>query len=367
MTKKLSVVLVVCVVAVLAFVFLVRRSPREEVTPDVPPVERRTERAVIIDLPIVEEVQEPVEPPSPEGIAARRSAFLEELEDLDISKPVRAVIGADGAAANRRERRDALQKLTRQLSPDDVAALRAFLHARFADQEELRLLSFNGIKNDALDVLLRQDELPEGLGGQLVEMYRDDQHDDVWRDYCVQYFAGYYERRWPSPGRRRGPAPLPKPGERQAVDPSPGTLENPERQDIEAAYWEAVSEKDKTIAGTALMAIERLSRVRSEFDRDKIGAAAVDLASDDQCLEGSRITALRVCGLMGRKEVLPAARIVSQTGETTMLRMAAIATLGDLGEEHDIDLVETMAASSEKRIATVAESALQRLKKRLEG
>ena len=70
---------------------------------------------------------------------------------------------------------------------------------------------------------------------------------------------------------------------------------------------------------------------------------------------------------MGKVEALPAARIVSQTGETTMLRMAAIATLGDLGEEQDIDLVETMAASDEKRIATVAESALLRLKKRLEG
>jgi hypothetical protein len=70
--------------------------------------------------------------------------------------------------------------------------------------------------------------------------------------------------------------------------------------------------------------------------------------------------------MMNRTEVLPTARTLAQTGSTTPLRMAATATIGDLGDKSDIELLESLGAGSEKQIKPIAESALKRLKQRLD-
>jgi len=71
--------------------------------------------------------------------------------------------------------------------------------------------------------------------------------------------------------------------------------------------------------------------------------------------------------MMGSKEILPAARMLAQAGETVPLRMAAIATIADLGDATDLELLQSFAASPEKRIATIAQSALKRLDTRQAG
>jgi hypothetical protein len=45
-----------------------------------------------------------------------------------------------------------------------------------------------------LDRLLRQKELPEAMGYQLVDMFTDTESDPVWKDYCVQFMSGFYEK-----------------------------------------------------------------------------------------------------------------------------------------------------------------------------
>jgi len=44
-----------------------------------------------------------------------------------------------------------------------------------------------------------------------------------------------------------------------------------------------------------------------------------------------------------------------------MLRCAAIATLGELGTEDDLALLETYAASSDGRIQRIAQNSLEKL------
>jgi hypothetical protein len=269
--------------------------------------------------------------------------LMREIRRLAPSPAVRLVAGVDPAAGGYKERAGGLKALTRGLATNDVAALRLFLDARFKEQEkgsELGLLEFEGLKNDALSVLLAQDRPPEGLGRQLAAMFRDGEHDDVWRDYCVQYLGPYYDIRWPA-GSKAG--------------------KDPEREEVEAAYWEALKETGKTFAGTALLGIERLSRARSEMGRTNVANVAVSLATNEACIEANRITAFRVSALMGKKEVLPSARMASQTGETGPLRMAAIATIGDLGDASDRELLESLAASKEERIRRIAKAALARL------
>ncbi|MFW6152243.1 MAG: hypothetical protein ACOC6C_04640 [Verrucomicrobiota bacterium] len=156
-----------------------------------------------------------------------QSQLRNRLNELKISPHVRTIIGLDGSDLN--SRRSAMKKLTRNLPQDDIKALKSFLDFRYKDNSSERLLVFEGLKNDALDVLLRQENLPEGIGIRLVKMFSDSEHSDVWRDYCIQYLAPYYQRKWPA-------------GKQLSDDP--------ERKTIEQAYWDATAQADRSFAGT---------------------------------------------------------------------------------------------------------------------
>ena len=69
--------------------------------------------------------------------------------------------------------------------------------------------------------------------------------------------------------------------------------------------------------------------------------------------------------MMGQADVLSTARMVAQTGSTTPLRAAAIATVADLGDETDIELLESMTVAEQKRVAKTATLSLARLMKRV--
>ena len=99
-------------------------------------------------------------------------------------------------------------------------------------------------------------------------------------------------------------------------------------------------ETGKAFAGTALLGIERLSRTRPELDRTNLANTAVSLAVDETATEGNRITGFRLAAGMGMTNVLPWARITAQTGSTGPLRMAAVATIGDLGDTSDRELLK---------------------------
>ena len=93
----------------------------------------------------------------------------------------------------------------------------------------------------------------------------------------------------------------------------------------------------------------------------------LDLASDQEASVANRITALRLCGEQGNAQALETARNLAQNGDTTMLRCAAIATLGELGTEEDLALLETYAASTDERIQRIAQRSLDKLDRKPAG
>ena len=283
------------------------------------------------------------EPPVPVSRSdSPRHVALSPVNTLKLSPAVKTITGLGGSSGYD-DRMKAMCQLTRKLPPDDVKALVLFLDVHSVDQKDLPLEELASVKNDVVDVLLRQEKVEEGLGEDLMRMFHDRKHDDVWRDYCVQYLAQYYGRKWPESTPVAGDAP------------------DAEQSNVEKVLWEAVQEKDTTIAGTALLGLEQLSRNHPGIDTERVVATALALAEDVRCSEASRITAVRLCGMLKKRDVLPIARMLVPPGETIPLRMAALATLGDIGEKEDEVLVQYFATDSEKRIRSLAVATLKKM------
>jgi hypothetical protein len=96
-----------------------------------------------------------------------------------------------------------------------------------------------------------------------------------------------------------------------------------------------------------------------------VGQTAAALADDQRACEATRITALRLSGMLKRSEALDAARFVAQVGATVPLRMAAIATLGELGDFADLIYLQETAVQDTPRFKPIIEAAVQNLRTRL--
>lgn len=257
-----------------------------------------------------------------------------------ISDAVRTLIGVD---ADYNARLEAMRNLARDISPEDIAALMEFLGGIIPDGLAMSPIEYNSIRNDVMEILLRQEQLPNGIGQLLTEIYNNPKQDEIWRNYSIQFMAPFYERQSNKAG---------------GAGSSPA---NNELKLVEESLWKALDERDNSNAATALLGLDNLSGNFPEFEKSDVQAAMVDLATDDTASEANRITALRLCGQQGHVEALEPARDVAQHGETTLLRCAAIATLGDLGSDEDRDLLEAYAISTDKRIQQIALHSLKKL------
>ncbi len=155
------------------------------------------------------EAGEMVQSQSPSGAARTGSGASSVAEELpvesgfefvytgeELSAPVLALLGLDGKLHDYNSLGAAIAMLPKNDIPsDDEAALREMLtwpNDRFP--EGMRPIEINAVKNDVLDRLLRQTELPQEIGLQLVEMASNRENDTVWRDYCIQFMTPFYEK-----------------------------------------------------------------------------------------------------------------------------------------------------------------------------
>jgi hypothetical protein len=287
-------------------------------------------------------------PPAPDPIwrtPAATAKLLRALETAgDPSDAVRTITGTGADRGNARARRAAINQLTVNLATDDISALVQFLINPHNEHSGVSITTYNVLRNDVLEVLLRQDEMPEGLGGLMVAMLRSPAEDPVWRDYSMQYMNEYYSRRW-------------TPESDLETDPEGSD----ERTQMLAAYREAFDHTADTLAGTALIGFERLSRHFPEIPSEEAAAAALQMATNPAMSAASRLTALRICASTGQQGALTTARELAQIGENTALRMAAIATIGDLGTPEDLPLLNALSGSSNEAIARIATTAHERL------
>ena len=175
---KRTILLVACAVAVVTGVsLLMQRLPSEPSIPSQPPKANPPNWPVAKPIDVSQGGSTHAVPPVVEPV--RPDDVRTQLVGLAISPVVKTIIGFDQDHRSKKDRRAALMKLNRKIPATDVKALRVFLSMRPRDQIGIDQNAFDNIRNEVLDVLFRQNHIPEAMGSQLVRMYRDGQQDDM--------------------------------------------------------------------------------------------------------------------------------------------------------------------------------------------
>jgi len=299
----------------------------------------------------------------------RNQQIIDTIAESGVSDAVLDIIG-EGEKKGYNDRMAGIKKLTRDINGTDKKALVDFLHTQYHDEIGMREIAFNAVKNDVLDVLLRQNELVDGLGQVLADMANDDSYGDMWQDYAVQFFASYYEQAFDKTMASKSTKEHKDDSYENSVPSVAREDMNQEQAAMLDTYWGFAEDSENPSAGTALIGLKYLSRNYSEIDQERIVKTAVDIVNDDSRPLGTKITALRMFdtkagGMItdpeAKESAAEAARIIAQTGENTVLRMAAVATLGDLGSDDDVEFLQSMLESDDKNMRKVAQAALDKL------
>jgi hypothetical protein len=246
---------------------------------------------------------------------------------------------------NYRERLETARKLPPNLSSAELDALFAFLRERHTEDEDQ---GGHALKNDVMDALTQQEPLAPQIVALFVELYRDRNQHVVIRDYAVQHLSMAYERLIPS-------------SEGKADGARTG------RAEIAGYLWEALSETDSTIAGTALMGLNRISENTTELDRNRIAATAVKLAGDPGVGDAARISALQVGARLNNPETLPLS-VKLLEGETPAgIRLSAIGAIGLLGSQRELPALNRIIEEGSPMLRPAATTAVGRIQQRLSG
>jgi hypothetical protein len=257
-----------------------------------------------------------------------------------------------------------ITRLYGQHNPMDLIYEEAFgLNGGFSRSDTLALLEFlraphygalrehhNTIRNRILLLLLDEGEIQPEVPVVMMEMLLSKSLDNGWRDYVFQFMPRLLTR------FRAGEVLIPDP----ALFPDPyGSL-------LEA-WWSATELRDGSLAGAALLGMSRYTAIDPEnVPPDVVRDLALDVAEDPFASDMSRIHALQVAANLGDERVLPIARALAGQGSTA-LRRSAIAALGTLGEEEDIERVQRLTENTDlyEMLRPAIDGALARLQDRV--
>ena len=250
----------------------------------------------------------------------------------DVASAVSVVCGAEPASAARYEmRNDALRTISRRrdLPSGDVAALMAYVSSRGG---ALRPEREAALRNDAINLLRRQEPPPDGLAAMLVGMAEDSRADSTLRDYALQHLGAL---------------------QRDVADASVRTA-------IRSALVRAARDVRKPFAGTALYSLA---------DDPKADAAELRRLALALLKPGAnpvaRLSAIQLAGERGYREALPSVReILRGPHRDAVTDIAAVGTLGLIGTASDARLVGEMREKGGERLRPAAETALRRIRER---
>jgi len=279
---------------------------------------------------------EPVRPPA---LATLKEAVaLEEgLPYANRSRALQARFDRQGAEAE-------------PLTVQEVALLMTFLENP-AGPEGLSRSETNALKNDALNLLALQAPDKQALAELLRSIHADPKQDTVMRDYALQTLAG---------------------------------LEGTGNTGPYAQHWKLVEEaadpkrkirsnQESLLAATSLLHLMNagLEGRLSSGKEAEVRHFALAMARNEKLTSSARLTALQVCGQLGVTDARALANELARSDQTAFtLRIAAVATLGDLTDANDkktITYLEDLTNGRNIRLREPARVALKKIQARAGG
>lgn len=257
----------------------------------------------------------------------------------DVSVAVSIIRGDDPATADRYEaRNDALRSIARRrdLARNDVALLMAYVGAT---NDVLRAERTAALKNDVLNLLRNQNPVPDGLAELLIGMLSADEDEVPYPpavlDYCIQHL-----------GALQG-----------------DIKEKALRGRVRAVLVRAARRVSFPYAGTALYSLSEDRRGTAAHDAELKRLTLVLCAPSANA--AARIAAIQLAGQRGWREVLPILRAtLAGARRDAVVDMAAIGSIGLLGREEDLPLLESMRVKGGLRLRPTVDAAVRRIKER---
>lgn len=190
------------------------------------------------------------------------------------------------------------------------------------------------IKNNLTDKVIESKQIDHRMPGLFLSVLANQDQSIVWRDYVIQ-----------------------------KVPHVIGFCNRSERSQLIDLMWSALSDRRGVLAGTALIALLRMSNDLEEIRISRIYAIALQIASDSTYSEGSRLSALGIAEKGGDSTVYRLAEeILNDTGsDSGLLCMSAISVLSKDSNENHRMLFEELMTHSDYRLRTAAKAAIKRL------
>lgn len=238
----------------------------------------------------------------------------------------------------------AVHGLPASLRPEESRSLLTFVQSGsyprgFSPSQNMALV------NDILNVLQRQEEIRSDLVALLEELSANPANPPVIRDYALQHLASLA----------------------LASAEDQKTTDKGQRVSLLQAQWRTLENDDPLLASGAMLRLLAASRqdMLEPAERRRLEKAALDLASDSKVPNPARITALQVCGQLGMADAKHVAySLASSENESFPLRVAAVATLGQVLDSKDVEMrqfLQTLSQNREKRLRVPALEALNGL------
>lgn len=202
--------------------------------------------------------------------------------------------------------------LSENLSEKQIGDLYGFLKTPLQNFKGMEAPVVASLKNQVMEKLLEQQTLPPDYGTEMIGLYRNRSNDMLLRNFAVQHldrYAGALEIR----------------GGYDAT--------SSDAAKIRSAMDAASRETESSIGGTALLGMERLSKLDSKIDRAAIASRAATCAANASTHLQTRIAAVQLCGTMQIKSSANTLRsLANDPAANTVLRLSAKHSLSLLSE-----------------------------------
>jgi len=256
--------------------------------------------------------------------------FMLSMAGFDVQNPALSIILNNKFSYYQRATQ--FRAIGSNLQQSDVDAVHSFLDQK--DRGDLKILEFNSLKNDLVLCLMRQSRKDHKLVSHLIAMYKDKNHDYVWRNYCIQFMGRIY------------------------VD---ATMS--EKKQLEQTLLMALQDPVPMLAVTGMIAIE-LNNTHINYDHNLFQNRAFELLQKNIPIY-SKVTLIQICGMKQIKpnKVRPILHRIIEKSNEVQLKASALAALGEYGDRIDLDIISPYCASSDIRLRTAATVAKQKITK----